>query len=264
MEGHHLYGKTFASIPLLLLFSLISANASCGKILLANDEWTFTQTGFSQPIIDPGIFATNVGSWFTGGSAGNFLAYSTNFGLTGSALQSAMTSAGHNWTVSTGINFDLATLLTYDGIFLAGDAADNAVLLDYVNAGGNVYLAGGTGWGGGSVAEANRWNSFLNSFGLGFGSSYNGVGGNIAIDSTHALFSGVDHLYQNNGNDALDINLFNPNAQLLVSYNGHGLYAVYDDTSVDVAEPKALALFCIGILGLGFLTRMGRRRSVTM
>ena len=53
-------------------------------------------------------------------------------------------------------------------------AANNAVLIDYVNAGGNVYLAGGTG-AGGAAAEAAQWNTFLNYFGLGFEPSYNGI-----------------------------------------------------------------------------------------
>jgi len=190
-------------------------------------------------------------------NSGNFLAYSSNFGLTGSSLQSSMTSAGHSLTVTTGISFDLATLSTYDGVYLAGDAADNTVLIDYVNAGGNVYLAGGTGWGG-ALAEANRWNDFLNYFGMGFGTSYNGVVGNIAINSTHEIFQGVDHLYQNNGNDTLDIDISNPNSQVLLSYNGHGLYAVYDDVATSIPEPAALLLLCAGLLSLTLV----RRRAI--
>jgi hypothetical protein len=63
-----------------------------------------------------------------------------------------MTSAGHSWTVSTAVTFDLPTLLQYEGVFLAGNAVDNQVLINYVNNGGNIYLAGGTGWGGSSPA----------------------------------------------------------------------------------------------------------------
>jgi hypothetical protein len=167
-----------------------------------------------------------------------------------------MMSAGHNWTVSTGITFDLATLSNYDGIFLAGNAADNSVIIDYVNSGGNVYLAGGTGWGN-AFAEADRWNTFLNAFGLGFSAPYNGVRGNIPISSTHEIFNGIDHLYQNNGNSAVDIDITDPQSQLLVSYQGHGLYAIYDgdSTSTSVPEPSALLLLAIGLFGIAIVRK---------
>lgn len=248
--------RNMIRLLLLLFFAVVHGNLYAGKIVLSNDEWEFTNYGFSQAVSDSGIFATNVASWFTGGPTGNFLAYSSNFGLTGSSLANTMTSAGHGWTVTTGISFDLATLSAYDGVFLAGDAADNSVLIDYVNNGGSVYLAGGTGWGG-AYAEANRWNTFLNNFGLGFGAPYNGVGGNIPISSAHEIFNGVNYLYQNNGNNALDIDITNPNSQLLVSYRGRGLYAIYDDT-VSVAEPSALIILASGMFGVILARRKAR------
>ncbi|RJQ14728.1 MAG: PEP-CTERM sorting domain-containing protein [Nitrospiraceae bacterium] len=240
-----------------VLFCL-SINAHAGKIVLANDEWTLSNSGFFSPN-DPGVFATNVGSWFTGGSTGNFLAYSSNFGLTQSSLANAMTSAGNAWTVSTAVPFTLATLQSYDAVFLSGNSASNSVLIDYVNAGGNVYLAGGTGWGG-SVAEANQWKAFLNNFGLGFGTYYNGIAGSIAIDNSHPIFAGVDHLYQNNGNDALDILALDPQSTVLVSYNGHGLYAVYESyTPPTVPEPSTFVLLAAGLAGAGFFVRRRKK-----
>jgi YVTN family beta-propeller protein len=195
-----------------------------GKIVVVNDDWVLSNTGFAAPN-DPGKFATNVAAWFTGGRPGNFHAYSDHFGLTGSSLASAMTSAGHTWTTgTTGFTFDLATLQKYDGIFLLVAPADDEVLIDYVESGGNVYLA----YSGDPSHLDEQYNTFVNHFGLGLGVINNGIAGNVAISSPHPIFASVDSLYNVNGSDILDLAPADPGQTVVVSYNGHGLYAVYD------------------------------------
>ena len=241
--------------------SLMAVPAEAGRIVVANDEWTLTNFGFTTApaINDPGIYVTNVAGWFTGGGSGTFHAYSTNFGLTESLLSAAMTGGGNTWTIGTGITFDLPTLLTYDGIFLAGNAASNTVLIDYVNAGGNVYLAGGTGCCGGAVGEAAQWNTFLHHFGLDFATSYNQIEGNLAVSGIHPILAGVDHLYQNNGNNVSDLDLSDPRNQVLVSSGSNGLYAVYDDTAA-VPEPGTMLLMGMGLSALGVRRRFRKNR----
>ncbi len=244
----------------LLLGMALHTSAMAGSIILANDEWTLSDAGFSNAGTSAENFARNVASFFTGGGTGNFLVYSTNFGLTGSRLRQVMTDAGHGWTVSMGVTFDLATLSTYDAVFLAGNPADNDVLIDYVTAGGNVYLAGGTAYGGlDSSGEAAIWNVFLNHFGLGlYGTSYNSITGNIPIASSHELFDGVSVLYQRYGSTVLDTDPADPKGQVLVSYHGNGLYAVYDDRPAAVPEPTLPALLLTGLIA-GALK--GRRKE---
>jgi hypothetical protein len=85
---------------------------------------------------------------------------------------------------------DLPTLIKYDAIFVAGDIVDNKILIEYVKSGGNVFLAGGTGWGG-PIEEAKRWNTFLGEFDLKFADVYNGISGNLSPNQTHPLFVGI-------------------------------------------------------------------------
>ena len=236
---------------------LLAGAAQAGKIVVNHDEWTLSDSGFSQAA-DAGVFAVNIAGFFTGTGTGSFLAYSNNFGLTGSSLANAMTGAGHSWTVDMSVDFDLATLSGFDAVFLGGPPADNAVLIDYVNAGGNVYLMGGTGVGG-AVNEANAWKAFLNAFGLEFSTAYNGVGGLLSISSAHEIFDGVSSLYQNNGNTILDVGPSDVGQRVYEN----GLYAVFegDDEGPGpepVPEPSTLLLIGLGLAGMGFARR---RRS---
>lgn len=226
---------------LVIFMAGAPAAALAGKIVVANDEWTLSNDGFVSPN-DAGAFAVNVANWFNGGSGGNFHAYSNNFGLTESSLATAMSAAGHTWTTGTAITFDLPTLSAYDGIFLGGYDADNTVLINYVNAGGNVYVMGGTGLGG-----DDNWNTFLHTFGLNLALyvNQNGIGGDIPISSPHPIFVGVDSLYQIDGQN---VSLYGsiPAAQVLVDYEGNGLYGVYDP----VPLPPTALLLGSGLLGL--------------
>ena len=233
-----------AALAIVVGISLAGASptvsAQEGRIVLANDEWTLSDTGFSNAP-DTGTYVANVCEWFVGGAAGNFLAYSNNFGLTESQLATAITSLGHSWTVSTTVTFDLPTLQTYDAVFLCGFAADQGVLEDYVDAGGNVYVAAGSSGAGG---DAQLWNSFLDAFGLGIRLTTNSRIGVLPVDLNHPLFHGVSGLYQNNGNDVIDRDTAECRAQLLWSEGGNDLYAAFDGhlgLSYDVYSPTYTA-----------------------
>ncbi len=205
-----------------------SVTLAAGKIVVNHDDWTLSNTGFTTGggINDPGVFAVNVANYFTGGQPGAFLAYSSSFGLTQSMLAAAMTGAGHSWTVSMAQPFTVATLSNYDGVFVGGNSnLSSQVLIDYVISGGNVYIFGGAGGG----FEPTTFNPFLNTFGLSFGSPYNGLSGSFALSSSHPLFAGVDHLYHASGSTITDTTPGDPRSQIIMMAGGLGIYAVYDD-----------------------------------
>lgn len=229
---------------------LAASNASAGLIVVNHDEWTLSNTGFSRSP-DASVFVQNL----VGEFGRNLHAYSTNFGLTQSSLVNAMGDAGATYTTGTDFDFTAANVSAYDGLFLAGnqlDAAALTVLGDYVDQGGSVYIAGGTGWGG-AAAEAAAWNSFLAPFDVQMGASYDGVSGNIAV-SGDPIFAGVSTLYSNNGNP------LSGDSVVCCGVAGQGQYAVARVDATPVAAPAALALIAGGLAAMAWYRRASAAR----
>jgi hypothetical protein len=74
---------------------IFSAGRGTGRILVNHDEWTLSDAGFDMLPDTTTQFALNVANWFTRGRPGRFLAWSDNFGLTGTSLAGVLTGAGH-------------------------------------------------------------------------------------------------------------------------------------------------------------------------
>lgn len=221
--------------------------AGASTIVVNNDEWTLSDAGFAAAS-DTGVFVTNLVAEL----GSTIHAYSTNFGLTGGQLANAMSSAGATFSTGTGFAFTQANLSAYDAILLGGNylsATEIGELQAYVGAGGNVYIAGGTG-NGGPATEAAAWNGFLSAYGIQMASVYNGISGVQAV-SGDPLFNGVSGLYVDNGNGLSGSNV--------VCCGNDGLYGVYRDTTAPVPLPAG-GLLLIGALGgLGSLARRQRR-----
>jgi hypothetical protein len=262
--------KQFGLVALASL--TLASMAHANRIVVNNDEWTFSSTGYTPGSNgftngnDGAFFAINVANWLTAGTSVG-LVNRTILNLSPSYLQSGtlngiLSAGGYNTTFASGAGLTLADLQAYDAVFLGGAAFDNAVLTSYVNGGGNVYLMGGTG----ALDDEGAWDPFLHSFGLDFGPNYNGLGSpytntamSIPVSGTHPILSGVDHLYMGNGNTVYDINASDTRGQVVASYNGIGLIGVYDGNTATnpgaVPEPGTL-----GLMGLGLAALVGAAR----
>jgi len=201
-----------------------------GRIFVANDDWILSDTGFASLPVDTGHYADNLARWFVPAGTGNFLVYSANHAVAGARLATHMTTAGHSWTLSTTVSFDLNTLLRYDAIFLAGTGVPNvSILIQYVEQGGGVYLAAGTSSSSSGVAAL--WNPFLMRFGLQLESSLNNLcafGCRLPIQASHPVLAGVQALYHDRGQDVNDLDPYSVHNGVVYVYQGHELFAAYD------------------------------------
>jgi hypothetical protein len=201
-------------------------------------------------------FAVNVASFLTSGSpVRSLLLFESNPGdgtrnfATG--VLNALSAAGFVVTVTSNYSTSFAG---YDAVFVAQDYPivgflDNTALVNYVDGGGSVYLAGGVGPSAGT--EAAGWSGFLNHYGLAYATAYNGIN-SVTITGTDPIFSGITALRSGNGQSILDLGT-NPNAHIVQFSGTQGVYAV-----VSVPEPGNALLLAGGLVVLSLL----RRRQV--
>ncbi|HYD00928.1 MAG TPA: hypothetical protein VEB22_06845 [Phycisphaerales bacterium] len=129
-----------------------------------------------------------------------------------------MTNAGYGWDVNPAVPFTLATLQSYDAVFLCGatgsGAANAAILAQYVFGGGSVLVMAGTGDFGNAAGEAAGWNPFLNLFGLGFGTEWFAVGPSLlsvpTLPSAHPVGSLLTSASWGFGQTAMDLDPIDP------------------------------------------------------
>ena len=201
-----------------------------GRIVVANDEWTIAPAGYAQPS-DGIAFALGIAAWFNGGQTGSFFAWN-HYAFNDGELGFAMEAVGHEWTVGSTNEVTLGFLQQYDGVFLAAVSVDPQVLIDYVEGGGNVYIAAGTGAWINAIWEANAWNPFLEHFGLKLHDVWNTSNAtHLPVSEPHAVFAGVDHLWHDVGQGIFDIHPADPASRVFLPVPGfpeQGHYGVYD------------------------------------
>lgn len=244
------------AVALLVLLSFLGGtarNARANAIVVGHDINTLgTIVAGSQEA----TFAINVANFLTAGQpTKNLLLFESNPGDGtrdfAPGVLSALASAGFSVTVTPNYT---TPFTSFDALFVAQDFPtvgflNNTDLINYVNGGGGVYLAGGVDFL--PDGEAAGWSTFLNNYGLAFESTtYNGINSVAITSDSHPIFAGITALGSGNGQSIIDLST-NPNAQI-VSFSGmQGVYAVVTvPGQVPVPEPTAALLFGVGLLAL--------------
>ena len=194
-------------------------------------------------------FAVNVADFLTAGDATkNLLLFEATPGDGSrdysSVVLNALAAAGFNVTVTT--NYAMS-FTGFNAIFAAEQFPsisflDNNAMINYVNSGGGVYLAGGVG--NNPAVESAGWSTFLNHFGLAYATQYNGID-NVPITSSNPIFKGVTSLNSGDGQSIIDLGT-NPNAQIVQFDGNQGVYAVVSTSAVP--EPTSFLLLLFGAL----------------
>lgn len=250
--------------------SLPDANPVKGKIVVASSVAAIGEFNQSFHFYN---FTHDLADWFTGGKPGRFLVYSHHPTLLTDTLATRMAEYGHTWEINRALNLSLATLQQYDGVFLAEDPVDNQLLIDYVHAGGNVFLAATNAPGSLTttpVKEIEQWNTFLAAFGLAF---TNQLSANIyKPNARHPIFART--IAQNESlnfgfsfsayyQPLIKIDPNDPNADIPFSGLSGGLIATYADphnaltlngTATDDGLAGSLSLTWSKVSGPGTVT----------
>lgn len=219
-----------------------------GRVLAFHDEWALANHSFEQSTGSP-QFARNVARFFAPGRAGRFLAWSDNVGLRGDSVATTMRAAGHVWVHSQLRDLTLDDLKRFDAVFVGGGIVPPATLLDaYVQAGGGVYVMGGTGEtpGGSPAHEAAHWNEFLRRYGIELAPDWNRVSGVYAYATTDSLLGGVAGMFEGIGQSLSLVTPAVEGARLVEVRDGIGVLAAWQGASAPVASFAAPAALVEG------------------
>ncbi len=241
-----------------------AASASAGYVFLSGDEWLLSNQAFTDNPTNTTQFATNLATTI-GGS--NYLIYQNAKWVNSydSSFQSLLTGMGKTVTTSTISPLTASMLSGKNAIFLAGSlgstSGEQALLTQFVQSGGTVYLSLGTDNFTTAANEIAAWNPLVQNFGLSAGTTW------FPDDSVYTIpIASADPMLSNNVTSLTwgygqAITLTNPgNPQTKILFTGTFASPIGNQPLVGVSvvpEPAAMALASPTLLLL--LRRRSRR-----
>lgn len=149
-----------------------------GKLVVCGDDWSLSDTAFTGPNgNDVRTYSANIAQFLCGGS-GSILDVSSSGVFAHVQLKNHLTGLGYSYTKNTASAITLALLQPYEAVIFGGvrgraDVAANlTAVTNYINSGGNVYLALASGAFGGAANESAAWSPLTNLYGISIGSTY--------------------------------------------------------------------------------------------
>ncbi len=247
------------------------ASGAIGRVVALGDEWSMSNQAYTDVGADAGRLVLNTAGFLVGPGAGgasgvgSVAVFSSHPRVGASNFVSSLTGAGYSVSKNPSAGYSLATMLNFDMVVVGGLLAGSVhpatdALVDYVNAGGNVLVIGGTGVYGNALNEAAQWNPFLAPFGMAFGDTYfptvNTIPRNV-VPTTNPVGAGVGEMLWGFGQTVHRLPAGNPLVDLIDadfhSFNGFGDEAVIGTFAVPAPGAGLLAA------GLG-LAALRRRR----
>ncbi len=216
--------------------------SSPGRVVVAQDINTLSPSLAGQ---NETRFAVNAAKWLTNKDSGNLLLIESSQTdprlFISPIVKDAFSSNGFTWTATTRTDFTFDEMSAYDAIFvgqtfIGGQSpsfVSNSDLIEYVSHGGGVYLHAGVY----DFGEAEGWSVFLNSIGLSFAETSNGLYTPTPITQFHPLFEGVTELATGNGVPIIDLDPEDNLGAIILGDRDQGFYAAYSGRPKLDSEP---------------------------
>ncbi len=256
----------------LLLSAATTLASAAGRVVVGHDANTLS-TSLAGPT--EAHLAVNIANWLIASQPGPItvpsilLVQSSTVDARhdiSSSVAQALSTAGYSVTTTSAHNQTFAELSQFNAVFTSFDFDHNYAfqntsdLTTYVQQGGGVYVWAGMGLV--TNTEVATLNPFLANVGLRFDTNLGqGLGGGNGIyghtvQSTHPIFAGITDgwLRSQNGGTSIMTTGEHPNAQVIETHSGIGIFAV----SEGVIPTPGTAL--LAITGAAMIAPRRRRK----